>query len=272
MRVSLPSHQKWHLPRQDFGGTATLMDVPTLIERSASSSTCKSGDDSGTCQKPANSGNTQSIIIGVVVAVPVFCAIVVLFFLHRRVQRKHRMEDAQDKYKSLDFGMDAVPRGAKGPKVPEMTVTDVEKSTRDIMHNRGLSLDVSSPYILPAAVNSSGSSIHSMSRVMQDGADPYRPVTFVRSDSDSMLSTSRQPKPSNMSTYTGSSDPSDDNLKAGLLTNASRMSRSDPFMAESPAEPQQRWLQWRGTGRDEVMGGQRGSLDRLLCEDPLHLL
>ena len=165
---------------------------------------------------------------------PVVTAAIVLFLLHRRVKRKHAQEDRDDKYKSLDFGLDAVPsRGRGGKGVPEMSVTEMEKSTRDIMRSRGISLDMTTPYLLPSAVSGSNSSLHSMSRSMQDGADPYRPVTMVRTDSESMRSSSH-PKAGNASVYTDMSERSNDNLNAGLLSNAQRMSRSDPFMAESP--------------------------------------
>ena len=56
----------------------------------------------------------------------------------------------------------------------------------------GLSMDlgVQSPYLLPAELNDSRGSIHSMSRSFQDTHDPYRPVTFVKNSSDSARSPS----------------------------------------------------------------------------------
>ncbi|TIA22924.1 hypothetical protein D6C81_03131 [Aureobasidium pullulans] len=243
MGITLNSHHRWHVPHQHAPNiltlaNATVIDGPTLVQRSSESSatsTCKAGDNTGTCQKPTTAGNTTSIIIGVAVAVPVVVAALVLFFLHRRVKRKHAQEDRDDKYKSLDFGLDNVPSKGRGPKgVPEMTITDMEKSTQNIMHKGGLSLDMNTPYLLPAAVNSSSSSLRSMSRSLTDGEDPYRPVTMASTRSDSVPArSSSRPQPGNASVYTDYSERSE-NLNAELLSNAQRMSRSDPFMDQSP--------------------------------------
>ncbi|KAI5212867.1 hypothetical protein AUEXF2481DRAFT_33485 [Aureobasidium subglaciale EXF-2481] len=243
MGITLNSHHKWHVPHQHAPNfltlaNATLDDGPTLVQRSSESSatsTCKAGDNTGTCQKPTTAGNTTSIIIGVAVAVPVVVAALVLFFLHRRVKRKHAQEDRDDKYKSLDFGLDTVPSKGRAHKgVPEMTITDMEKSTQNMMHTRGLSLDMHTPYLLPAQVNSSSSSLRSMSRSITDGEDPYRPVTMASARSSSIPDrSSSRPKPGNASVYTDYSERSE-NLNAGLLNNAQRMSRSDPFMDQSP--------------------------------------
>ncbi|KAG9874692.1 hypothetical protein KCU98_g22610, partial [Aureobasidium melanogenum] len=131
MPVTLSSHHRWQVPHQHIPNVLSLADAtvnsgPTLVQRSAESSatsTCKAGDNTGTCQKPTTAGNTTSIIIGVAVAVPVVIAALVLFLLHRRVKRKHAQEDRDDKYKSLDFGLDNVSAPGRGHKVPEMTVT-----------------------------------------------------------------------------------------------------------------------------------------------------
>ncbi|KAH0356985.1 hypothetical protein KCU81_g761, partial [Aureobasidium melanogenum] len=241
MPVTLSSHHRWQAPHQHIPNILSFADAtvnsgPTLVQRSAESSatsTCKAGDNSGTCQKPTTAGNTTSIIIGVAVAVPVVVAALVLFLLHRRVKRKHAQEDRDDKYKSLDFGLDNVSSG-RGHKVPEMTITDMETSTKNIMHNKGLSLDMNTPYLLPAAVNSSSSSLRSMSRSISDGEDPYRPVTMTRTISNDIPDrSSSRPKPGNASVYTDYSEPSE-NLDAGLLSNAQRMSRSNPFEDHSP--------------------------------------
>ncbi|KAI4716926.1 hypothetical protein E4T48_06894 [Aureobasidium sp. EXF-10727] len=244
MPVTLSSHHRWHVPHQHMPNIATFADAtinngPTLVQRSAETSptsTCKAGDNSGTCQKPTTAGNTTSIIIGVAVAVPLVAAALVLFFLHRRVKRKHAQEDRDDKYKSLDFGLDNVPSGGRGRKgVPEMTVTDMEKSMKHAMHTKGLSLDMmNTPYLMPAAVNSSASSLHTISRSITDGEDPYRPVTMISNHSNSIPDrSSSRPKPGNASVYTDMSDRSD-NLNAGLLANAQRMSVSNPFVDQSP--------------------------------------
>lgn len=150
-----------------------------------------------------------------------------------------REEDVKDKYKSLDFGMDPAAgpqkkgKGAKGVKGPEMSLADTEKSIR---HGRGLSLDVGSPYILPAGLNASRESFHSLSRSMHDPNDPYRPVTFIKTDGDSIRSGSPMGRyrHDNGSMYTTSSGATDrDRMNNGLLKNAQRMSQSYPVRGES---------------------------------------
>lgn len=88
------------------------------------------------------------------------------------------------------------PSAGKGGKdLPEMTVTDLGP---DPMHpgrkggRAGLSMDMgmNSPYLLPAELNDSRGSIHSMSRSFQDTHDPYRPVTFMKNSGESMRSPS----------------------------------------------------------------------------------
>ncbi|TKA67159.1 hypothetical protein B0A49_12698, partial [Cryomyces minteri] len=119
----------------------------TTTSSSSVTRTCAANDNSAICQKPTNSSATLPITLGAVI--PITCALIVLFFLHRRHVKKTRKEDADDKYRSLDFGMDEVPAG-KGKKtsakdVSKMTITDAEKSVR---RGRGLSLDMGNPYLL----------------------------------------------------------------------------------------------------------------------------
>lgn len=78
--MKLPTHMTLHLSKAqhhslervvDHGKEAMHMMTRTLVGRSSStdssssSSTCKSGDDSGTCQKPttAGSGSTLPIVL-----------------------------------------------------------------------------------------------------------------------------------------------------------------------------------------------------------------
>jgi hypothetical protein len=165
-------------------------------------------------------------------SVPVVGLSVVLFFLHRRNQRKLREEDIKDKYKSLDFGLEVKPGGRLGPqKGPEMSIADVEKQIRN-KHDRGISLEHGSPYILPVGLHGSRESLHSLSRNTQDPHDPYRPVTFM-TDNASIRSPSRGFD--NGSIYTTSSAGTKgrhgDGL--GLLKNAQTMSTSNPIRGES---------------------------------------
>lgn len=168
-----------------------------------------------------------------------------LVYLHRRHVRKERLEDKNDPHKSLDFGMEGVgkeSKWAKQKKGPEMTVTDVNGATSK-RTDRGLSMDelgLGNPYLLPQEVNGSGSSIHSMSRSFQDDHDPYRPVTFIKGDGESTRSRAYNEKGS---IYSGATSIHSANEKAGLVANASRMSRSFPKRGDSklsgePLSPQ----------------------------------
>ncbi|KAF2184384.1 hypothetical protein K469DRAFT_727305 [Zopfia rhizophila CBS 207.26] len=218
------------LPRELLTPTPS---TPTLVERSKvllPRASCTNDTDSG-CRKPTK---TPTVAIVLAAVIPIAIAIVVLIFLHRRHIKKLKMEDLNDKHKSLDFGMDPAsgPR-KKGKGPPEMTITEAEKSIR---RGRGMSMDIGSPYILPAGLHGSRESFHSMSRSMHDVDDPYRPVTFIKGDGDSIRSGSRMGgfRHDNSSTYTGSSGGTDRNrMNDGLLRNAQRMSQSYPPRGES---------------------------------------
>lgn len=164
--------------------------------------------------------------------VPVVGISIVLFFLHRRNQRKLAEED-KDKYNSMDFGLEDKGGRVGAKKGPEMTITDIEKEVNG-SHGRGISLEHGSPYILPVGLHGSRESFHSLSRSNQDPHDPYRPVTFM-TDGASVRSSSRAYGKDNGSLYTSSSagtkGRNGDGL--GLLQNAQRMSTSNPFRGES---------------------------------------
>ncbi|KAF2101088.1 hypothetical protein NA57DRAFT_17562, partial [Rhizodiscina lignyota] len=167
--------------------------------------------------------------------IPVVICIIGCIYLHRRYLQRQKREDNDSRHKSLDFGLEVArkfsKRGKKGQqKIPEMSVTDFEKSVR---HGRGLSMDadITSPYILPAALKGSRESIHSLSRSMNDEYDPYRPVTMVSGDNSSI----RHPRGrggDNESTMTDSSRGTDA-FTAGLLKNAKGMSASPPPRGDS---------------------------------------
>lgn len=161
-------------------------------------------------------------------SLPITVAAVVLFVLHRRNVKKLRAEDKDDKYKSLDFGIDNYTTGTKGKKGPEMKLNDVEKS-----HGRGLSLepDLSSPYLLPAGLHGSRESLHSLSQSTKDSYDPYRTVGSIRDDA-SIRSGSRHGGRDGASLYTTASRDTN-RMGDGLLKNAQRMSRSIPMRGAS---------------------------------------
>ncbi|KAF2002719.1 hypothetical protein P154DRAFT_430377 [Amniculicola lignicola CBS 123094] len=190
---------------------------------------CTNDSDPG-CTKPTT---TPTLAIALAVAVPVVIAAAVLFYLHRRHVRKLKQEDKDDKYKSLDFGMDgAGPRNKKGK--PEMILTDAEKSIRG---HRGASLDmntIASPYIMPAGLHGSRESFHSMSRSAHDPHDPYGPVAFLKDTESIRSGRTGAFRNDNASVYTGSSGGSGRNrMGDGLLKNAQRMSQSFPPRGES---------------------------------------
>jgi hypothetical protein len=155
--------------------------------------------------------------------------VIVLLFLHRRHVKKLRNEDANDKHKSLDFGMDFVePGGGSGGKRPEMSMAG-EKT----VHKRGgMSLDiVNSPYLLPPGLHNSRESLRSLSRSISIDDDKYRPATSLAGDNASLRSYPSHPKwgQDDASSVAGSARraPVDD-MQRGLLQNAQRMSRSSP--------------------------------------------
>ena len=107
---------------------------------------------------------------------------------------------------------------------------------------RGMSMDMlGSPYLLPAGLQGSRESIHSMSRSIQDEHDPYRPVTFMRDSGEA----SRYPRLTETgSVYSATSTIRTGNEKSNLLTNASTMShsfpkRGDSMTASEPKSPEE---------------------------------
>jgi hypothetical protein len=161
----------------------------------------------------------------------VVAAAVLFLILHRRHVRKQHEEDANDRHRSLDFGLGDVPLpGSKKKKrgIAGLSLSG-EKSHRG--HNQ-LSMDMalSSPYLLPPELHESRESLHSLSRTIHNQEDPYRPVAQLH-DAASVRSF---PKGFDAgSTYTGSSNayshaPSkfQDNSTADLLSNSAKMSTS----------------------------------------------
>ena len=171
-------------------------------------------------------------------------------FLHRRHVKKQRIEDANDRHKSLDFGMDPSDapmvnkKGKTGkPEEPEMVIT--EKSLR---RGRGMSMDmdIGSPYLLPPGLQSSRESLHSLSRTVHSQDDRYRPATtFIPNDGSQTPSQSSRRGGDDSSSYTGSSGRGykQDSMNQNLLGNAQRMSRSVPpteriSEPSNPVQPQ----------------------------------
>lgn len=144
--------------------------------------------------------------------------------------RKQRLEDANDRHASLDFGLGDVPqpgRPRKAPgSVPEMSFEEKGPRTRE----RQLSMDMNmtSPYLLPPELQNSRESLHSLSRTIHQNEDPYRQVQY-HPDGSSIRSLSKQGRDGS-SIYTSSTSPSriQDSGTADLLSNAGPMPKSNP--------------------------------------------
>jgi hypothetical protein len=225
------------------------MDIaPDLVRRAPQAATtssalpaksCAPNDSSPACEKPSGSTNTTlPIVLGVVI--PLTVAMVIFIVLHRRHVRKLRSEDANDRHKSLDFGMGEVrssgkkggKQNKKGKSVPEMSIADTEKT---LGRGRGMSmdLDMSNPYLLPPELQQSRESLHSMSRTVNNGDDKYRPATnFIPNDGSAPREGSTSRGADDSSSYTASSrrvfGERDYELNQSLLRHAQRMSRSMP--------------------------------------------
>ncbi|KAF2157576.1 hypothetical protein K461DRAFT_317653 [Myriangium duriaei CBS 260.36] len=223
-------HQHAHQRRApDFFGTSTSNDPPSLIRRAEH--TC-GADGKSSCDTPAATQAQGNLVIALAAAIPATVALIAIFFLHRRIKRKLRHEDANDKHKSLDFGLDEVPSGPrrKGKNGPEMAMNMGPHTGR---RDRQLSMDMdlAGPYLLPAAVHGSKDSFHSLSRTHSDPNDPYRPSTWVgeRDRSPSRL------RNDNRNDHYEHDEKFNDPHSAGLLQNAANMPQNDtPNMNQKP--------------------------------------
>ncbi|KAI8934084.1 hypothetical protein NX059_008847 [Plenodomus lindquistii] len=218
------AHMHNHVRHEGYVGASsrasqTMVDKASRVLVARAASTCTNDSDPG-CTKPTQ---TPTLAIALGVIIPICGLAVTLVYLHFRNKKKLSAEDARDKYKSLDFGMEPGVGGVKtAKKGPEMSVSEKEQRGT---HDRGLSLETGSPYILPVGLHGSRESFHSMSRSQFDPHDPYRPVTFLKDDA-SIRSPSRT-RGDHASVYTTSSGGTQkDRMGDGLLKNASRMSRS----------------------------------------------
>ncbi|KAJ5718104.1 hypothetical protein N7488_003750 [Penicillium malachiteum] len=202
--------------------TDRSFDIPSLVARAASSSATTSTSSSS--EKSTSNLDTTVLPVVLGAGVPIICAIVILIVLHRRHVKKLLREDAEDKHKSLDFGMDPVGPRREGP--------DGHLQMSEPNHAKGLSLDVH-PYLLPPGLHGSRDSLHSLSRSIDD--DKYHPATFSPQDGASIRSFPRmRDDASSIAGSTsrfGTEEPS-----SGLLKNAQNMSRSSPPLYRSPVE------------------------------------
>jgi hypothetical protein len=188
---------------------------PSLVVRDESSTSptpaatsCGKNDNSGACEKyygASGSDTTLPIVLGVVI--PLGIAVIVLIYLQRRHVKRLRREDADDRHKSLDFGLGegkqrpGVPRAKK---LPEMSLAD-EKEI-GLRRGRGMSLDLGThnPYLLPPELQNSRESLHSLSR-LNTGEDRYRPTDFIPDDGSIRSPSIRGSPHDDSSSYTASS-------------------------------------------------------------------
>ncbi|KAL4767618.1 hypothetical protein BDW60DRAFT_199614 [Aspergillus nidulans var. acristatus] len=211
-----------------------MPEAPTLVKRepmptteSDRVETCSPGDNSARCEKNTStaSNTTLPVVLGAVI--PIVCAIIVLIFLHRRNVKKLRNEDANDKHKSLDFGMDLAPSGGRSGMQ--------EKGSN---HMKGISLDIGpSPYMLPPSIRGSKDSLNSLPRTILADDDKYRHAhTYFSADAQSIRSQRRGHDDAASVAGSTRRGAFGDEMNQGLLGNAQRISRSSPPLY-NPPEP-----------------------------------
>ncbi|KAL2819934.1 hypothetical protein BDW59DRAFT_151120 [Aspergillus cavernicola] len=214
-----------------------MPEQPTLVKRepfpttdSDRAETCEPGDNSGRCEKPTStaSNTTLPVVLGAVI--PIVCAIIVLIFLHRRNVKKLRNEDANDKHRSLDFGLDLPPTGGKSMQEKD--------NTRNNPHMKGMSFDIGpSPYILPPSMRGSKESLNSLSRSIMADDDKYRNINhYFAPDNQSVRSQRRGYDDAASVVGSTRRGAFGDDMNSGLLGNAQRISRSSPPLYNTPSE------------------------------------
>lgn len=135
--------------------------------------------------------------------IPVVAAALLFFILHRRHVRKVREEDANDRHRSLDFGLGDVPQPGRKKKRGIAGLSLSGEKTGRAHHQVSMDMGLSSPYLLPPELHQSRESLHSLSRSLHSQEDPYRPVAQLH-DGSSMR---KFPKGFDAgSTYTGSTN------------------------------------------------------------------
>jgi len=151
-------------------------------------------------------------------------ALILFVFFHRKYKKKLRQEDLADeeKYKSMDFGMDLSfgpkkkKNNKKGPNGLDMTQSN--------KHTRGLSLeDPSSPYFFPAVGRNSVDSLASLGRSIR--GDPFNPAGHLSKADDMSI---RSPSPYARRDTNSTAAPSVFDTNTGLLTHAQGNPRSMP--------------------------------------------
>ncbi|KAJ9646178.1 hypothetical protein H2204_000841 [Knufia peltigerae] len=207
----LPEHEPQIQPRNpypiarpgpvpDFRLDGLFVEEPvsvSLVARSEASKPSSSSSSKSDGGGGGGSSDTLPILLGVLV--PLAIAGAVFFYLHRRHVRKLRQEDAEDKHKSLDFGLNITSEKSRG-NGPQMS-----ENPSPGRRARGLSIDLGmhNPYLLPPEVHQSRESLHSLSR-LNTGDDKYRATTFIPDDGSIRPPSSHRSPIDDSSSYTSS--------------------------------------------------------------------
>ena len=200
---SPPLHQADVLPRDDGlpppevpGSEPTL--VPQLAPRAPlPEPSSKSGESSSNSEVKTNV-SVLPVVLGA--GVPIFIAICILIYLHRRHVRRLRREDADDKHRSLDFGLDIVDAPSKGGG----PMQEAEKGAR-VNHSKGMSIDINHPYLMPADIQVSQESFmpgdknrrqDSVSGVQDDASSFRHPKSSLYMPSETTMNARRMSRAS----------------------------------------------------------------------------
>lgn len=119
-------------------------------------------------------------------SIPLFGALGLLVYLHRRGVKKQRLEDAHDPHKSLDFGLGANAGAGGGARKEKNGPGGFQRQRGNQM---SMDMNLSSPYLLPPEVHNSRESLNSLARSIKQSEDPYGPVNqYTQSETASIRS------------------------------------------------------------------------------------
>ncbi|PLB54326.1 hypothetical protein P170DRAFT_431957 [Aspergillus steynii IBT 23096] len=225
---AIPHHRQPHFLNSELPTLVKREPLPSTETESSSTQTCGSGDK---CEKPTSTTTTTTLPVVLGAVVPIVCAILVLIYLHRRNVKKLRSEDANDKHKSLDFGLDLEPTAGGKP------MRQTEKLDGNYNHAKGVSMDIGpSPYLLPPGLQGSRESLHSISRTIGGADDKYRSATSYAPGDSVCVRSHQRALQDDASSFAGSTNKAvlGEDMNQGLLRNAQRMSRSSPPLYNSP--------------------------------------
>nr|KAI0556164.1 hypothetical protein F4679DRAFT_569732 [Xylaria curta] len=153
-------------------------------------------------------GDSNTVTIAVSVVIPLVAAIAALAYFWRKGVVRRRREEAANKFKSMDFGL----QDSLQPKGNKRKSAFFGKE-KELTHKTQLSMDMnlSSPYLLPPELHNSRESFNSLAKTLHQNDDPYRPVAdYAGSDVGSLRSFKKGPNNRASSIYTARTRPSAD--------------------------------------------------------------